>query len=396
MAAPHSALFLAGGTWAIVAVALVSWNTGFEIPQSPLGSLVAWHAHEMVFGFAAAMFAGYALTAMTSWRDKPTLSRLALTVLLSLWCLARIIAAGLLGSAPALVAGGASAFMVAVAWLLLRAAFDAASSKGAVIGLFALAMAGAQIATLSGAIPSRIPVLGFAALLSVIGGRMVAAFTWNRVAGSRDVGQRFKVARLASVPAAGAILLALALETLGAPWQALLPCLLLAAAAEALRLLLWLSAQTLKDGLLGLLHMGYAWLPLGLFLAVLSTIPGAILAKSDTIHALAAGAIAGSIYAVAARAVARRADRLCPSLIDIGGGVLLSAAAALRVFAQIDTVWYAAAPAIWCTAWAAFVLRQGTAALQPLPRPVFSGKKCPTCGIPDQKQHKTTVKYYKR
>jgi uncharacterized protein involved in response to NO len=37
----------------------------------------------MVFDFAAVMFAGYALTAMTSWRGKPTLSRLALAVLLS-------------------------------------------------------------------------------------------------------------------------------------------------------------------------------------------------------------------------------------------------------------------------------------------------------------------------
>lgn len=83
MSAPHRALFLTGGAWAIVAVALANWDTGFKIPKPPLGSLVAWHAYEMVFDFAAVMFAGYALTAMTSWRGKPTLSRLALAVLLS-------------------------------------------------------------------------------------------------------------------------------------------------------------------------------------------------------------------------------------------------------------------------------------------------------------------------
>ncbi|MBA3909467.1 MAG: hypothetical protein C0524_06170 [Rhodobacter sp.] len=377
MAAPHQAMFLAGGAWAIVAVGLVSWDTGIELTRAPLGGLVAWHAHEMVFGFAAVMFAGYALTAMTSWPGQACLSSTGVAGLLALWALARLTVAGVFGQDPRLVVPGAAAFMICVTLILARAALNAASSKGAVLALFALTLTGMQIAVLRGTIMLHVPVFGFAALLSIVGGRIVAAFTWNGLVGSETQKRRFGVARVFGLIGSGAILLVPGLDLLGATSGWFVVGLTVAAMAEAIRLSLWLSRKTLEDGLLAMLHVGFAWLPLGLFLVALSQKSGSMLPQSAALHALTAGAVACTIYAVAARAVARRADRLRPALIDGVGFVLLWTAAALRVFAPVGTTWHETAPVIWSLAWAVFFVRHSAALFRPAPRPVFSGPRQP-------------------
>jgi uncharacterized protein involved in response to NO len=45
---------------------------GYVQPSSYLGA-TAWHAHEMVFGFAVAIIAGFLLTAVANWTARETL-----------------------------------------------------------------------------------------------------------------------------------------------------------------------------------------------------------------------------------------------------------------------------------------------------------------------------------
>lgn len=97
MMAPHRVLFPAGGGWAIVTVGPIALDADFDLTRSPMGEVAEWHAHEMLFGFAAAMFAGYALTAMTSWPGKARLSPAGVATLVALWALARLSAAGVPG-----------------------------------------------------------------------------------------------------------------------------------------------------------------------------------------------------------------------------------------------------------------------------------------------------------
>ena len=52
------------------------------------GSL--WHAHEMVFGYSAAVIAGFLLTAARNWTGLPTLERGPLALLFALWVGARV------------------------------------------------------------------------------------------------------------------------------------------------------------------------------------------------------------------------------------------------------------------------------------------------------------------
>ncbi|WP_170416030.1 NnrS family protein [Ruegeria atlantica] len=383
MAAPYRPMFLAGATWAIVGVGLVGWDTGFDLTYSPFGNRWAWHGHEMVFGFAATMFAGYALTAMPSWSNGARMSRRAVVLLVALWLLARLTAVGVLGTDPALVTVGTAAFMGFVALTLARAALRSPSTKGVGFALFAMTMTGVQIVVLWGGTMPFISVLGFAALLSIVGGRMVAGFTWNRLSSPTSHEKRFRLARLYGYPSVIAILVALLLETLGATSKWIFASLAVAAAAEAIRLSLWLSKDTFKDSLLSMLILAYIWLPLGLFLVALSKAHVWMLLNSAALHSLTAGAMACSIYAVASRAVARRADRLRPAMIDQVGFALLWMVAVLRVFVSVDTIGHSTAPLIWCMAWASFLVRHGAALFRPTPRPIFSGPKRPAGRQPD-------------
>jgi len=52
---------------------------------------VYWHAHEMVYGYALAIIAGFLLTAVRNWTNIQTLHSWSLFVLVLLWLLARIV-----------------------------------------------------------------------------------------------------------------------------------------------------------------------------------------------------------------------------------------------------------------------------------------------------------------
>lgn len=391
MMAPHRILFPAGGIWAIVAVGPVALDTGFDPTRSPLGGLTKWHAHEMLFGFAAAMFAGYALTAMTSWPGKARLSPEGVATLVALWALARLSAAGALGPEPGLAAPAAVAFMGFLTLILARSALRSRALRAAPLALFSLAMTGYQIAVVIGAGPIHLPVLAFAALLSVVGGRMVAAFTANSLTCSERQTRRVQAAGIFGLFGSVTILTALGLETLRAAPGWLGACLLLAAAFETTRALLLLSREILTDGLLLMLHAGYFWLPIGLALVALGKTQGAPLPEGAALHGIATGAVACTIYAVAARAVAWRRDRLRASPFDGGGFVLVWVAAAWRVFAPAESQWAAAASALWGLAWAIFLARHGAALFHPAPRPVFSGPRRPDLGHPQDGQDRVAT-----
>ncbi|SDX85996.1 uncharacterized protein involved in response to NO [Citreimonas salinaria] len=364
-------MFVLAGAWAIAAsVAVV--RRGALPAGSPFESVASWHAHEMVFGFGSAAFAGYALTAMKSWSARNGLRTRGVAALVLLWILSRIAAFGGLGAGPWLLATAGAGFLAAVAVILLRAAWLA--RRGGSLALFATLLTALQMATTCGASWPGSGVVGLSLLLSVAGGRIVAAFTLNAVHHDDACSRRFRLAHLLGVPAAAAIGLSLMLDLVdpGRIWPT--PGLLLvAAAAEAARLLLWQARRVWRNSLLLMLHLAYLWLPVGLALVALSRSGLVSISRGDALHALAVGAVSCSIYAVTARAVARRRRRLHAAPLDVAGFVLLWTAAATRVFASPDMM--QTALFLWCAGWIIFLSRHGAALLSPSPRPVFSGPK---------------------
>ncbi len=53
-------------------------------------SLLQWHAHEMIYGFALAVIAGFLLTAVKNWTGVQTLHGVGLMGLFGLWAIARV------------------------------------------------------------------------------------------------------------------------------------------------------------------------------------------------------------------------------------------------------------------------------------------------------------------
>jgi len=142
-------------------------------------------------------------------------------------------------------------------------------------------------------------------LIALVGGRIIPSFTRNRLAKQRDP-------RLP--PQADAFdRLALGLAPVGlAAWVIDLdggitgPLLLAAGFANVGRLVRWRGIAVWRDPLLFALHLGYAWLTLGLILlglAGLGCVP-----DGAARHALGVGAIATMVLTVMSRTIMARRD----------------------------------------------------------------------------------------
>ncbi|WP_170366888.1 NnrS family protein [Ruegeria arenilitoris] len=371
LSSPHRIMFPAAGAAALLGVSGLFLGQDFITYWSPLLGLYAWHAHEMLFGFVGAAFAGYSLTAMRSWSGGGSVSPTGSLLLFALWAMSRLAAIGALGSEPMFIVPTGTAFLLFLAGRLAWAALRAQAVAGGLQALFALFLAICQLAFLTGSAPSFSTVLLVALLVSVVGGRMIAAFTWNWTHQSPTAAHRFRCARVLGDASAAALALTAVLFGLvsvaDGPLIGVL--LVICTGCEGGRLWLWHSTAVLQDGLLAMLHIAFAWLPAGLSLLAASLYFPDLLAAHDALHVLTVGAVSCAIYAVAARAVARRCGRLRPSAIDSIGYALLCLAAVLRA-SSADVP----AALAWGACWAVFLWRHVQALGRPLERPVFSGR----------------------
>lgn len=83
--------FLGASALSVTTVGLWLGVYRFDLPMSFVTlSPTLWHAHELIFGYAMAVIAGFLLTAVRNWTGMPTPRGPKLLVLLSLWATARI------------------------------------------------------------------------------------------------------------------------------------------------------------------------------------------------------------------------------------------------------------------------------------------------------------------
>ena len=220
-----------------------------------------WHAHEMIFGYAFAVIAGFLFTAARNWTNEPTPSGALLGAIAALWIVARAL---VLSPWPFLAAVPDVALALAVAAGIGVPLFRSRNRRnyffvalliafGLVNLCFYLAMAGwIQVEVQRGL---RFGLDLVLLLMAVMGGRVIPMFTANAVRGASPLRYRWlEYAVFGSIVA----LLATDLLVLPAPWTAL------AAAAGALahgaRLVLWQPWLTLKRPILWILHLSYAWM----------------------------------------------------------------------------------------------------------------------------------------
>lgn len=348
MAAAHPFLrggfrpfFFGAGLWAVIAIVLWLCVLAGVINLPTRFDSVAWHRHEMLFGFVGAAVAGFLLTAIPNWTGRLPIAGGALLSLFGLWAAARVavLASSLTGLWLAAILD--VGLFVALAALAAR---EVISSKNrnmpvvALVFLFGLADA-ADYAEAAGAISGGLGWRGAIALvivmISMIGGRIIPSFTRNWLV-KRGLSRALPAQpQSLDVLVIGATTLSL-LFWLVFPGDRLTGVMLvLAAAAQILRLSHWGGYLTWPDPLVLILHVGYAWLPLGLLLLGLS-VAGIAIPRSAGVHALTAGAMATMILAVMTRASLGHTGReLKASPITVLAYACLTIGALLRVVTSL-------------------------------------------------------------
>jgi len=309
--------YLLAGTHAALSVPLWVMQYSGLLP----GANVLWHAHEMIFGYAFAVIAGFLLTAVRNWTALPTPSGAALGGIVALWVLARIL--GLYSLAVSSLVD--ALFAIALAWGIGRPML-ASRNRNWFFILLVLALGAASVAFQ--AFPAVALAVGLDLVLFIIAimaGRVVPGFTNNGVpgAGARRI-------QWVEYGALGSVLALLVLDALQV--AAFTPVIALAAAVlHAIRVALWAPTKTFGKPILWILHVSYAWIVVHLLmrgLAGFDVVP-AVLAT----HALTIGTIGGLTLGMMTRTSrGHTGRRLETGPAELTAYLLVHAAAAIRVF----------------------------------------------------------------
>ena len=369
--------FLGSAVWAAVAIPLwLAFYRGEAAAPSLLAPFV-WHAHEMVFGFAAATVAGFLLTAIPNWTGRMPLQGWPLLTLVLVWAIGRIAVflSADIGAAPAALADLSfpAAFLGIVGreiiagrnWrnLPILAALSLLLLGNLLVHLDALGIAD------SAELGNRIGLVTLLMLIALVGGRIIPSFTHNWLTKTRPAikppipeGCFDRAALVVTALALGAW--ALAPNASVTAWGNLV-----AGGAAALRLSRWRGLRTLHDPLLLVLHLGYAWLALGLVLLGLSRFIE-FLPATAALHALTVGAVGTMTLAVMTRASLGHTGHSLTA--DPGTKLiylLITLAAILRVLSPLAgegaTLLLSLAGAAWSGAFGLFAICYGRALARP-------------------------------
>ena len=359
------------------AISVPVWAAQFFgiLPQAGFLSGSAWHTHEMVFGFACAVIAGFLFTAARNWTGLPTPTGRTLAALASLWVLGRIFMLTGPGWLAAIVD---IAFLPAIAWFLWQPLHRARNRNqffAVILLLLAAANCGFHLAH-AGALPLSPldwvhgALLMVLMIVAIMAGRVIPAFTRNTVPG----------ANVRTVPGVDAAALASLALTLLA-WIAGVPDAVVAAFALAtaivhgVRLWSWDPWATRGSPILWILHVSYAWIAAGMLLLALA-LAGIAGSPSSAMHAFGLGAVGGMIIGMMTRTARGHTGRpLRASAAEVVAYVLVIVAAIVRVFLPIVAPQvYTAALVISATLWSSAFAIYCVVYWPVLTRPRLDGK----------------------
>jgi uncharacterized protein involved in response to NO len=351
--------FLAGSIWACVAVPvwLLVYSGAVEMPNAL--PPVVWHAHEMIYGFAAAVVAGFLLTAIPNWTGRMPLQSGPLGLLVLLWLAGRV---AVLLSAELGAAAAAGLDLLFPAVFLAVIAREILAGRNwrnlpmlVVLGSLLLGNALVHVQALglaeTASFGNQFGIATLLMLISLVAGRIVPSFTRNWLAKHRpDVPApatfgRFDRCVMAITPLALAGWLVL-------PESRLTALVALAAGiAHLLRLARWRGLATLREPLLWVLHLGYAWVGIGFCLVGLNGwlewVP-----PTAALHAFTVGAVGTMTLAVMTRATLGHTGRA----LTAGAGTttiyaLVSLATLVRLLAPLCGANYLLALSVAGMAW---------------------------------------------
>lgn len=361
-------LYLAGTAWALIAIGI--W---IFAPQVPAGVLqgVAWHAHEMLWGFVATIAVAFLMTAGANWTGINPMQRGALGVACGLWLVARF----------GFLAGGSETFWVAMAaelgfFLLaaigmLRAVVRSRNARnyavpwllvglGTADALYLLAARGGDYALLMQRFNAGLLVMALIALL--IARRVIPFFAMRAVPGLQiPMHTRTGQVQLGACAAGAVLLLA------GLPLPTAV-ALALAGALSLVQVWAWKPVAVRRNPLLWILYAGHAGLGVGLLLAACAA-AGVDLPRALPVHVIAMAGFSVLIIGMVTRTALGHLGR--PLAVDrsmLASYSLMLLAVALRLaalapsassllFLQLSAVAWIAAFALYLWRFAPMLIR---------------------------------------
>lgn len=300
--------FLAAASWAALVMPVwLAMLNGYDL-QADAKPALTWHIHELVFGYSAAVVAGFLLTAVPNWTGRLPIKGRPLLALLLLWIAGRLGMAlsGQIGVPTAAVLD--LLFPTVFAGLILREIIAGKNWRNLPVAIVLLLLLTGNMLVHADALGwvnaaaagGRLGLAVLLMLIALIGGRITPSFTRNwLVKNQPGVAEPAPFGRLDQAAlAATAVALAL---WVAAPESGVSAGLaLLAGTLLAARLARWRGLATTAEPLLLILHVGYSWLPIGLILLGLARWLE-VLPAPTALHALTAGAIGTMTLAVMTR-----------------------------------------------------------------------------------------------
>ncbi|MBV2143004.1 NnrS family protein [Falsochrobactrum sp. TDYN1] len=357
--------FFGGAIWAVMAMLL--WILSLTIGLSIGGSYggVNWHAHEMVFGFAPAILAGFLLTAVPNWTGRLPVSGTPLASLVGVWLAGRIVflapdlmhlhIAVIIESLflPLLLFIAAREIVAGKQWRNLKVLSGVAIIMIANLTFHYMVLTNGDVA-----LANRLGVSAFVLLVMLIGGRIIPSFTRNWL--NRTGETRFPVPFNRYD---GLCILVGAIACLGwisAPDHSLTAVLaMIAAAFHAVRLYRWRGWAVTREKLLLILHVSYAFIPAG-FIAIACAALGRLNPYS-ALHVMTVGVVGCMMLAVMTRATrGHTGHKLAASSLTQVAYMCIVASALIRPFAEIMPNFFhtllAASALLWMAAFGLYIV----------------------------------------
>ncbi|MBL4608812.1 MAG: NnrS family protein [Pseudomonadales bacterium] len=300
--------FLAGALFSVLALAAWAAVLTGRVTFSPYGSASFWHAHEMLFGYVAAIIVGFLLTAVQNWTGLRAIRGRPLILLFSIWLIARFLMATNLIEQKWIVALVDVSFLPVAGIFMAHLVIKAGNYRNLFFVPVLILLAVANLLThLSVILGDQsyykwglyAAVMLVSALMTVIGGRVIPMFTANGT-GTQKVNPLAWLEKTVLISTWLIAFLYISNTIALLPTNLLAALFAIAAMSHAYRALRWRPWVIWSSPLVWSLHLAYWFLPLGFGLFAMHYF-GVAVSSSTAIHSFTAGAMGSLTFSMIAR-----------------------------------------------------------------------------------------------
>lgn len=300
--------YLLAASWSIFAI--FEWLLelqGIGVRGLNFISSMQWHAHEMIFGFAATVVTGFALTAVRAWTGLDTPTGKGLLLLVLLWCGARI--GVFTGTFLALLD---VLFLPIIAVVTGRLIIKARMYRNLFLPMILMLLGLLNLCfylSVLGRISFDTNYIIFASLYLIImieimiGNRIIPSFTANAIPGL----SQYKNSLLTKIAILGSVITFLMLIFNSQSFINAILCFLVAS-LHIILLWGWRPLATKGKPIVWILHISYMWIPVGFILMGFAQLGWMTMYPS--LHVFGIGATGGLIIAMITRTALGHTGRL--------------------------------------------------------------------------------------